>query len=181
LTYPGRGNRLADWFREWRWPLRRYLARRRSIASADIEDIAQEVFLRLLRYDRTELIKSPQSYLFQIAANVSAEWSARASRSRPHHSEWLDNVIDAHDPEEQMLRSSTDEQIAHAVKALPARSREILRLHFSEELSHEKIASQLGVTRRIVKRDIAAAYASLRVALEPELAQASAGKARGAT
>ena len=33
-----------------------FLARRRAGSAADIDDIAQEVFLRLLRYDRAELV-----------------------------------------------------------------------------------------------------------------------------
>ena|SRR2546427_7067363 len=57
--------RLADWFRQWRSPLRKFLLRRGSVPASDLDDIAQEVFLRLMRYDRTELIEHPQAYLFQ--------------------------------------------------------------------------------------------------------------------
>jgi DNA-directed RNA polymerase specialized sigma24 family protein len=80
-------SKLGNWFREWRLPLRRFLARQRAGCAADIDDIAQEVFLRLLRYDRSELIDYPQAYLFKIASNVSAEWAMRSSRRMPHHSE----------------------------------------------------------------------------------------------
>jgi DNA-directed RNA polymerase specialized sigma24 family protein len=86
----GRGpSRVGNWFRDWQRPLRRFLARQRAGCAADIDDIAQEVFLRVLRYDRSELIDYPQAYLFKIASNVSAEWAMRSSRRMPHHSEWL--------------------------------------------------------------------------------------------
>jgi DNA-directed RNA polymerase specialized sigma24 family protein len=63
-------SRLAEWFRELRVPLRRFIARRRGVVAADLDDVAQEVFLRLPRYDREELIADPRGYLFKVAANV---------------------------------------------------------------------------------------------------------------
>jgi len=158
--------KLGDWFRDWRLPLRRFLARRRPGCAADIDDIAQEVFLRLLRYDRSELIDYPQAYLFKIAANVSAEWAMRSSQRLPHDSQWLTELVDALSPEAALERETLDEQVQNAVSALPARAREILRLHFGEGIAHEEIARRLGVTRKIVKRDVARAYASLRIRLD---------------
>ena len=162
-------SKLGNWFREWRLPLRRFLARQRAGCAADIDDIAQEVFLRLLRYDRSELIDYPQAYLFKIASNVSAEWAMRSSRRMPHHSEWLTELVDTLSPEVELEREMLDEQLRAAVNELPPRAREILRLHFGEGLPHEEIAHKLGVTRKIVKRDIARAYASLRTSMDQDL------------
>jgi RNA polymerase sigma factor (sigma-70 family) len=162
-------SKLGELFRDWRLPLRRFLARRRAGCAADIDDIAQEVFLRLLRYDRSELIDYPQAYLFKIASNVSAEWAMRSSRRMPHHSEWLTELVDTLSPEVELEREMLDEQLRAAVNELPPRAREILRLHFGEGLPHEEIAHKLGVTRKIVKRDIARAYASLRTSMDQDL------------
>jgi RNA polymerase sigma factor (sigma-70 family) len=167
LTTAGaRQSKLGDWFREWQLPLRRFLARRRPACAADIDDIAQEVFLRLLRYDRSELIDYPQAYLFKIASNVSAEWAMRSSRRLPHHSEWLTELVDALTPEAELERAGRDEQLHAAIGALPLRARQILRLHFADGITHEEIARRLGVTRKIVKRDMSRAYASLRISLD---------------
>jgi RNA polymerase sigma factor (sigma-70 family) len=125
--------------------------------------------LRLLRYDRSELIDYPQAYLFKIASNVSAEWAMRSSRRMPHHSEWLTELVDTLSPEVELEREMLDEQLRAAVNELPPRAREILRLHFGEGLPHEEIAHKLGVTRKIVKRDIARAYASLRTSMDQDL------------
>src|SRR5258708_19577522 len=95
--------RIGDWFREWRLPLKRFLMRRRAGTAADIDDIAQEVFLRLLRYDRAELVDHPQAYLFKIAANVSAEWSMRSSRRLPHDSAWLTALVAAPSPKPPLV------------------------------------------------------------------------------
>ena len=168
----GRGigpERLADWFRDWQQPLRRYLARRRLCRDSDVDDVAQEVFLRLLRFENVELVKHPPAYLFKIAANVSAEWVTRSSRRLPHDSAWLAELIDALSPEVELERQGIDEQLRTAVAALPPRTQEILRLHFGEGIPHAQIADLLGVTRKVVKRDIARAYATLRVELDSDL------------
>lgn len=160
--------RLVEWFREWRGSLRRFLLLRRGVAAADIDDIAQEVFLRLLRYDRTELIERPQAYLYRIAANVSAEWAARSSRRRPHCAEWLDGLVDPADPHADTEQADADRHLHSALATLPGRSREILRLMHQESLTYEQIAERLQITRRIVKRDVVRAYAMLRHSLAPE-------------
>lgn len=157
---------VGEWFRHWQAPLRRYLVRRGS--GADVDDIAQEVFLRLLRYDRAELIEHPQAYLFQVASNVSAEWAVRSNRRLPHHSEWLDELVDTLSPESETERQSVNEQLHVALQALPGRAREILRLHFAEGMTGPDIAKAMGLTRKIVKRDTARAYATLRHYLDED-------------
>jgi RNA polymerase sigma-70 factor (ECF subfamily) len=161
--------RLEDWFRDWQLPLRRFLARRRVGSVADIDDIAQEVFLRVLRYDRADLVEHPQAYLFKIATNVSAEWALRSNHRLPHDSAWLDELVDALSPEAELERAGVGEHLRRAIETLPARAREILRLHFGEGLTHPEVARSLGVTRKIVKRDMARAYAALRIDLDGEL------------
>ena len=168
----GAPNRLAEWFQEWHQPLRRFLRRRGAGSVADIEDIAQEVFLRLLRYDRSDLIDHPQAYLYKIAANVSAEWATRSSRSLPHSAEWLVELVDAFNPETAAGHGAAEAELQRAIAALPSRQREILRLHFGEGMTHEEITKHLDLTRRMVKRDLARAYAALRVSLDPEFAEA---------
>lgn len=157
---------LSDWYRRWVRPLRHHLALRSRLSSAEADDIAQEVFLRLLRYERTELVTHPQAYLFKIAGNVLAEWSTRASRQRPHASEWLAQLADESNPEQDCARESEQLEIRRAVGDLPPRARDILRMHYEEGLTHQQIAGRLGVTRRIVKRDLVRAYASLRRSLD---------------
>lgn len=164
---------LAELFRRFHQPLRRFLLQRRAGSSADIDDIAQEVFLRLLRYDRSELIEYPQAYLYRIAANVSAEWAARASRSMPHSSDWLEELADVFGPEVQFEQHAAGAELHKVIGMLAPRSREILRLHFGEGMTNNEIATHLGLSRRIIKRDLLRAYATMRAALDPELAGAA--------
>ena len=85
--------RISGWFQRWRKPIQRFLrARGGRLSDHDLDDIAQEVFLRLLRFDSAELTTNPQAYLFTIAANVATEWSVRAYRRWPHSADWLEEI-----------------------------------------------------------------------------------------
>jgi RNA polymerase sigma factor (sigma-70 family) len=163
-------HRLVEWFRELRSPLRRFLTFRRGVAPVDLDDVAQEVFLRLLRYDRAELVSDPRAYLFRIAANVASEWSMRARNRLPHDAAWLDDLVADDRPDDQVERELENRQLGAALAQLPARAREVLRLHFAEGMRHEEIAASLHVTARIVKRDLINAYSTLRDSFAAETA-----------
>lgn len=170
MNSTGSKARLSDWFREWRTPLRRFLVLR-AVPASDVDDVAQEVFLRLMRYERSELIEHPQAYLFKMASNVAAERSMRAWRRQPHDAKWLADLRADSDrePEETVARAAAQAHVGAALARLPPRPREVLRLHFAENLTHSEIAQRLGVTRRVVKRDLINAYARLRMELNPEI------------
>lgn len=156
---------LAEWFRDLQAPLRRFIARRQGVKPADLDDVAQEVFLRLLRSDRGDLVVDPRSYLFKVAANVAWEWSMRAQQRHPHSAGWLDELADDADVVDAAARAQRHAELDAALALLPVRTTEVLRLHFHEGLTREAIAQHLNVTERIVKREIVKGLESLRVRL----------------
>src|SRR5581483_3219525 len=107
--------RLTLWFRQWRVPLRRFLMEQGIVPAADVSDVAQEVFLRLLRYDRAELIEYPQAYLFKMAANVANEWALRARRRHPHESEWLEGLPAEDRPEADIAVAQAQAEVERAL------------------------------------------------------------------
>ena len=165
--------RLTDWFarfRRWRAPLRKFLSTRWSLNASDFDDVAQEVFLRLLRYDNSELIEHPQAYLFKMASNVAGEWALRSRHRHPHDARWLVDLCATSDPEREVAQQSANEQLRRAIASLPPRQREVVRLHFGEGLPRAQIAERLETSERIVKRDLINAYSSLRTVLDAEIA-----------
>jgi RNA polymerase sigma factor (sigma-70 family) len=164
-----RNERLAAWFAHWRRPIRYWLSTRSSVPASDVDDLAQEVFLRLLRYgDAT--VDNPQGYLFRIAANVANEWRERARHRQPHDEGWLHElpIEPRHEPENIAARRSTTEHVRAAVQALPPRQRQVLLLHVNEGLTYKQIAEQLSLTYRVVLRDLTRAYSQLRIQLTLE-------------
>lgn len=115
--------RKTDWFRQWRSPLRRFLIGMAGARAGDLDDIAQGVFLRLLRYERAELVEHPQAYFFRIASNIAAEWSIRARSRHPHESKWLDSLPTDDLPEEDVARVKAQDEIERALNTYAPRER----------------------------------------------------------
>src|ERR1700735_1237266 len=74
--------------------LRRFLAARLRNTS-DTADLAQEVFLRLLRVERFEQIRSPEAYLLTIASHVIHQHSL-TSVNTPETHDAFDALADEH-------------------------------------------------------------------------------------
>jgi RNA polymerase sigma factor (sigma-70 family) len=161
--------RLTDWFCVWREPLRRFLVGKSSVPTADLDDVAQEVFLRLLRYDRAELIEHPQAYLYKMAANVAAEWSVRMRYARPHEAKWLADLTANERAGDVAAQSELQGELERALMALTPRQREVVKLLFFESLSRAQIAERLGLSERTVKRILMKSYEELRQILHLEL------------
>ncbi|MEJ0039707.1 MAG: RNA polymerase sigma factor [Gammaproteobacteria bacterium] len=149
--------------------LRRYLAARVR-NTAEVADLAQEVFLRLMRVNRHDMIRSPESYLFTIASHVLAQHHLHRS-SEPES-------VDINDPvTEQNLVIETDhavqidlqrraKEMETAIGQLPPNPQACLLLHCREGWTLDEIATRLGVSRSMVKKHIARALLHCRQQLK---------------
>lgn len=159
--------RARGWFSSLGKPLRSWLPKRSSVQRPDVDDLAQEVYLRLLRYADDIAVENPQGYLFRIAANVANEWRERARPTKPQDDSWLNELSPAADNPEGVL-IKPNELVQAAIDQLPKRQREALLLHVNEGLTYKQIADRLGLTYRIVLRDLTRAYTTLRMQLRIE-------------
>lgn len=164
-----RDNRIAQWFRDWRKPVRHWLSRRASVPAAELDDLAQEVFVRLLRYSGKTPVENPLGYLLRIASNVASEWRERARVAKPHEQEWLDDLLIEPDqePENSVCQARTDANVQSEVDKLPFRQRQVLLLRVNEGLTYKQIAERLELSPRVVLRDLSRAYSQLRMRLDP--------------
>src|SRR5689334_2211284 len=67
---------VLGWRKRWNRRLLRFIGRRVP-ARVDIEDLAQETYLRLLRARDLGTVRNPQAYLLGIASHVISEWRNR--------------------------------------------------------------------------------------------------------
>lgn len=159
--------RVADWAKRWNSGLRRYLTRRVA-APVDAQDLAQEVYLRLLRAEQLDLVVEPQAYLYKVASNVAAEWRVRASQRMPHSARDLDALVEATGPETLMADAHERARLDAALRGMTAPVRAVLYLKLAHGMTHDEIARQLGITGRMVRRLLTAGYAELRRQLAAE-------------
>lgn len=159
---------IASWADEWHEDLVRFLARR-TATPADAQDLAQEVYLRLLRVDRRDLVRRPRSYMLRIAANLLHEWRLKASQKHPHRSEDLASLISTDDPERDAATLARETRLTAELSRLPAAVRAALVLQIRDGLSYDEIAVRMNATPRMVKRYLLNGFSTLRARIPPDL------------
>ena len=145
--------------------LRRFLSVRLRNA-ADVPDLAQEVFLRLLRVDGYESIRSPEAYLFTIASHVIHQHAVR--RSNEPVSVDVAEVFSelktpaSEDPCDQVAQAQRFEELEHMLALMPTRVATALVLHRVAGYSVQEVGDELGVSRETAKKYLARAVEHCR-------------------
>ncbi len=145
--------------------LQRYLAARLRNAVADVPDLAQEVYLRLLRIDHHETIRDTPAYLFTVASHVLHQYRLRRA-AEPQSVEILDvvselqNVADT-DPAGEVEFEQRFEQLGRGLYQHSARAYATLMMHRCDGLPLQEIANRLGVSYTMVKRYLSKALTYL--------------------
>ncbi len=162
--------------------VRRYLRPVHAVASsflsqeADVEDVAQEVFLRAL--DRIETYDPERPFapwLYQIARNAARRRLDRRARRRsgPLPDEGLED--ESEDPAEDLEQAEIRRRVEAAVARLPGRQRTVFRLLDVEGFSAEDAAEMLGLTAGTVRSHLSRARSALRAELGPWLQRREEG------
>lgn len=149
--------------------LRRFLASRLRHRAADAPDLVQEVFLRLLRVDHHESIRSSEAYLFTIAFHVMHQHTLRAS-SMPEWVEidaFIDQIQTAPelDPAEQAEHAQRFERLQEVLGELSPKARAVLLLHRRDGYTLEEIGGKLGLSRAMAAKYLGRALAHCRLRL----------------
>lgn len=161
MNQPGGKANVGAWFAEYHDQLLRFLARGLG-EGGDAQDLAQEVFLRILRVEDPDLIQHPRAYLYRVAVNVIQEWRLRRQRFPIEDDHDLEQLPAVGEPMADLEASEHSRTVNAAVAALPAVYRAVLTLRVTQGMTHQEVADRLGVTPRMVKRYLIKAYARLR-------------------
>jgi len=137
---------------------------------ADAPDLAQEVFLRLMRVEHHETIRSPEAYLFTVASHVLHQHTLRQS-TIPVSIEISQafaelQLVSDDDPSARVDAQQRLEQMDRALDELPPKVSTTLLLHRFAGFSIEEIGQKLGVSRPTAKKYLARALTQCRDALE---------------
>lgn len=138
--------------------------------TADVPDIVQEVYLRMLRVPNVESIRSPEAYLFTVAQHVVQQHALKQSTAPPsvELSEMLDSphAVPDVDPVLDVDAQQCLERLQGALDQLSPKARATFLLHRRDGLSFDEIAERLGTTRAMVKKYLMQALMQLRQRLE---------------
>jgi RNA polymerase sigma factor (sigma-70 family) len=136
--------------------------RRRLRVGEDARDVAQEAYIRLMQYEGSNDVKSPESLLFRIAINIANDMG-RADKVR-HVSDHCD--IDGLDfdsgiasPEREVSAGQQLDLLYDTIEQLPPRCRQVFLLSRFENMTYPQIAEHCGISVKMVEKHISRALA----------------------
>lgn len=138
--------------------LRHFFQRRIGDRRAEVDDLVQEVFVRLFNRRGREPIDNLTGYVFQIAANLLRERSRRLVRHSAAAAPYLSPGLLEGDEDfsAEHIHAARDawEQIESCLRELPARVRTVFVLNRFEEMTGVEISRRLGVSVSTVEKDM---------------------------
>jgi RNA polymerase sigma factor (sigma-70 family) len=145
-------------FAEHRRALQAYFHRRIRTKS-DAPDLAQEVYVRMLRVSDPEVIRNPQLYLYTVASNLVKEHSVldrqQAGRVDIDDASVQQRLGELPPLDSQLEASEMATRLSATLEQLPGRWRTALILQYRYGLTYQEIADRLGVSANMVKKYLA--------------------------
>ncbi|MGH8159787.1 MAG: RNA polymerase sigma factor [Rhodanobacter sp.] len=145
--------------------------RRRVADPWDVQDLAQEVYVRLLRGDgdAASSIDNPEAYLFTVASNLVKEHAVRQKR-RAFSVDITKVLPELEAPsgsaEDETAREYRRQQVTEMLDRLPPRCKAVMVMQYREGMSYEEIAVQLGVSIHMIKKYVVKALSLCRRGLD---------------
>lgn len=145
--------------------LRAYFVRRVR-RGTDAGELAQEVYLRLLRVPDVTSIRNPEAYLYTVAGNLLREQALQQRRDAA--------AVDVDDPSvsaqlaewpgfgADMDDSQRARRLLEVLQQLPPKCQAAVQLQYWHDRSYADIAAQLGVSTNMVKKYLSQALVHCR-------------------
>jgi RNA polymerase sigma-70 factor (ECF subfamily) len=145
--------------------LRRFL-RTRVRNVADVPDIIQEVFLRVLRVPNHETIRAPEAYIFTIARHVAQQHKLQnaAGAGARDLDEMLIELrsVTEIDPALEASAQQCVEELDKVLGQLAPKVRLTFLLYRRDGLSMDEISERLGISRPMAKKYLVKAMVAFR-------------------
>jgi RNA polymerase sigma-70 factor (ECF subfamily) len=156
---------VARLFAQHGGALRAFLYRRVR-RHPDAAELAQEVYLRMLRIADMETIRNPEAYLYTVASNLAKE-HARHTRTDGAALDVDDPVVQAQLAELPALAVELDAEqriarLRQVLQQLPPKCHAAVVMQYWHGLSYEEIAQRLGISIHMVKKYLSQALVHCR-------------------
>lgn len=148
--------------------LRTFFSKVAHDKAAHAEDLVHNVYLRLLEYPPSQMLREPQAYLFKLAWGELHRFHQKASREPlAHDHEMLDRLGAHNDPTPDVEAAhdfSAEALMTRVFAELPAIYGEVFLRFKWDGRSYKQIAEEFELTPRQVKRYIARTLQRLKQA-----------------
>lgn len=146
-------------FLEFRPALARLMTAR-GAASAEVEDLLQDLFLKI-RQMSAEPVADPHAYLYRMAHNLLRDRYRVVERRSRREALWLEQQApEASLPSSEavLIGRQRLKYVADALDRLPERTREIFWRYRVEDEGQKAIARSLGISLSAVEKHLQRAY-----------------------
>ena len=151
---------VVDWLTKHLLPFEGELRgrlRRVCISSADVDDVVQEVYFRIMQMSSVAHVTEPRAFLVQMARNLVTD---RLRRDAVVSIEAMANLEDLQaadatpGPEQVAMARAELKWVLGLIAELPGRCKEVFRARRIFGLSQKEAASSLGVTEKAVEYEL---------------------------
>ncbi|WP_428156101.1 RNA polymerase sigma factor [Brevundimonas sp.] len=167
---------LVAAYLEQREELARFCRARLGGASGDVDDVLQDVYLKVSALNPDPPPDNPRAFLFRLTSNLLMDRWRSSQRAANRDTQWrqinhevgVAEDLDAAPSAEAVVAGR--ERLARLVAALdtlPPKTQTIFRLHKFDGVSYADIAAQLGVSRSSVEKHMMDALRILARKVQP--------------
>ncbi|MBB3225654.1 RNA polymerase sigma-70 factor (ECF subfamily) [Luteibacter sp. Sphag1AF] len=157
-----RAQRIARLFDEHNGALIAFLTCRLN-SRADAQEVAQEVYVRMLSMDRGIRIESPKALMFRIAANLAVD-GLRKQQVRQHApaDAEADDWTVAPVPEQHTDAMNQWAVVEEALRELPPKTSRAFVMHMIQGQAFDAVARSMNLSERMVRYHVSHALAYCR-------------------
>lgn len=131
----------------------------------EAQDLAQEVYVRVLRLAHPDLVQSPRAMVFKIAQNLLRDRARRSATKLAASTVSYDGitmVAEAGNPIDQVQTEQLLGKVVTVIEGLSPNCRRAFELNRIDQLGYRSIASEMGISVSMVEKHISAALSALR-------------------
>jgi RNA polymerase sigma-70 factor (ECF subfamily) len=159
---PAHGERVATLYREHHSALVALLQCRLGSRS-DAQEIAQEVYVKLLTMPDLGRMESPRAFLFRMAINQSVDYlRKRTVRANLTPAPAGADLHAAPLPEQHLWAGQQWKKVQEALRELPAKTSQAFVMHVLEGRDFSAIAEGMKLSERMVRYHVSRAMAHCR-------------------
>ena len=142
---------------------------KRVRCNEDANDLAQEAFLRMHKFQQSRELDNVRAFLFKTANNLAVDQLRRAkvhdrylsTEMLPEHSDEEDDKF-APSAERTVSAEQELDKIYEILDQMPPKVRRAFVLHRGKDMSYSEIADEMGVSNSMVEKYIIEALKILR-------------------
>jgi RNA polymerase sigma-70 factor (ECF subfamily) len=151
---------LTPVYFEQREALARFF-RARLGASAEVEDLLQDLYLKVSSLGSEVEALEPRAYLYRLASNLMLDRRRSSLRSAARDGAWRlathstgqsEDIADAPSPETVVAGRQRLAALIAALETLPRKTSTVFRMHKFDGLSYAEVALRLEISRSSVEK-----------------------------